>query len=109
MGFRAPADGVFCSGLCAFVARFLRHRAAPGSHAACHSRQLRTHLRGADNPSPADRKLPRLSPLRHAGKNGLRDDSGCDLIILSYVVLPALVMADPRQLNWRVLVSLSIY
>ena len=34
---------------------------------------------------------------------------GVALMILSYVVLPALATADPRTLNWSVLFSLAVY
>jgi membrane protease YdiL (CAAX protease family) len=34
---------------------------------------------------------------------------GAVLIILAYVVVPALVLADPRALNWSILMSLRVY
>jgi membrane protease YdiL (CAAX protease family) len=34
---------------------------------------------------------------------------GVALMLLAYVVLPALATADPRQLQWRILISLSVY
>jgi membrane protease YdiL (CAAX protease family) len=34
---------------------------------------------------------------------------GALLIVLAYVVIPGLVLADPRTLNWSILVSLGVY
>jgi len=34
---------------------------------------------------------------------------GAVLIILAYVVVPGFVLADPRDLNWSVLISLGVY
>ena len=34
---------------------------------------------------------------------------GAVLIILAYVVVPALVLADPRTLNWSILTSVAVY
>jgi len=34
---------------------------------------------------------------------------GAFLIVLAYVVIPGLVLADPRDLNWSILVSLRVY
>jgi membrane protease YdiL (CAAX protease family) len=31
------------------------------------------------------------------------------LVVVSYVVLPAIMTADPRRLSWSVLLSLSVY
>jgi len=35
--------------------------------------------------------------------------AGGVLVVLSYVVLPGMVLADPRSLNWSILISLGVY
>jgi uncharacterized protein len=34
---------------------------------------------------------------------------GCMLVVGAYVVLPGVISADPRQLNWRILASVAVY
>jgi membrane protease YdiL (CAAX protease family) len=35
--------------------------------------------------------------------------AGCAVIIVAYVVVPAVVSSDPRRLNWSILISVAVY
>ena len=82
--FRAPLQWIVAASFGPTVAALITHRVTAGSWRAFHVY---------------------TTWWRTAGATAI----GIALVVLAYVVLPAVLTADPRRLHWSILASLAVY